>query len=131
VFETLLCPRVKALKFMSREILTGHQQISYLYLIILFLPHWAIAYLAFLLTLHIRVLTNSVSHAAWHANYENIFLGNSQCCGSRMLIPDPDFFTSRIQDLAPGSNKTKGKFFYAVLTFLVARNFTKLKIILF
>jgi hypothetical protein len=43
-----------------------------------------------------------------------------------MFIPDPDFYPSRIQKQ---QEKREGKF--VVISFFVATNFTKLKIILF
>jgi hypothetical protein len=59
-----------------------------------------------------------------------------QCCGSRMFIPDPDFYPSWIPDLGSRipdlktATKERGKKKFVVLTFYVATNFTKLKIIL-
>ncbi len=61
-------------------------------------------------------------------------VSGSQCCGSGMFIPDPDFYPSRIPDLGSRIQKqqekrgVKKKF--VVITFYVATNFTKLQIIL-
>jgi hypothetical protein len=52
-----------------------------------------------------------------------------QCCGSGIVIPDPDFYPSRISDLRYGipdpttATKEEGEKF--VLPFFVASNFTK------
>jgi hypothetical protein len=49
------------------------------------------------------------------------------CCGSGILIPDPEFYPSRISD--PGSNnsnKREGGGKFVVLPFFVAANITKL-----
>ncbi len=57
-----------------------------------------------------------------------------QCCGSGMLIPDPDFPHpgSRISDpRSKNSNKRKGWKKIVVIPFFVATNLTKLKIIVF
>ncbi len=48
-----------------------------------------------------------------------------QCCGSGMFIPDPDFYPSRI----PKQHQKRGVKFFFVIPFIVATNFTKLKII--
>jgi hypothetical protein len=49
------------------------------------------------------------------------------CCGSGMLIPNPNFYLSRI----PDQTTTKEKGEKIVSYFFVGTNFTKLKIILF
>jgi hypothetical protein len=57
-----------------------------------------------------------------------------QCCGSGMLIPDPDFLP--IPDLGSRNpdpktaTKERGEKKFVVITFHVASNFTKLQIIL-
>jgi hypothetical protein len=48
----------------------------------------------------------------------------------RSLIPDPDFYPSRIPNPKTASKERGGKKF-VVISFFVATNFTKLKIILF
>ncbi len=54
-----------------------------------------------------------------------------------MLIPDPDFYLSRIPDLGTRisdpktATKERGEKKLVVIPFLAATNFTKLKIILF
>ncbi len=52
-----------------------------------------------------------------------------QCGGSGMFIPDPDFYPSRIPD-PKRATKESGVKKFVVITFYVATNFTKLKIIL-
>jgi hypothetical protein len=53
-----------------------------------------------------------------------------QCCGSGMLIPDPDFNPSQIPD-PKTATKERGEKLFVVSPFYVATNFTKkLKIIL-
>ena len=55
----------------------------------------------------------------------------SQCCGSGMFIPDPDFYPSRIPDPeSKTATKERGEKKFVVITFYVATNFTKLQIIL-
>jgi hypothetical protein len=55
-----------------------------------------------------------------------------QCCGSGMFIPDTDFYPSRISDPDPKTAiKDRGVKKLVVISFFVAINFTKLKIILF
>jgi hypothetical protein len=53
----------------------------------------------------------------------------SQCCGSGMFIPDPDFYPSRIPD-PKTATKERGEKKFDVIPFSVATNFTKLYIIL-
>jgi hypothetical protein len=53
-----------------------------------------------------------------------------QCCGSRMFIPDPDFYPSRIPD-PKTTTKVRGEKTFVVIPFFAATKFTKLKIILF
>jgi hypothetical protein len=59
-----------------------------------------------------------------------------ECGGSGMFIPDPDFYPSRIPDLGSRipdpktATKERGGKKFGVITFYVATNFTKLKIIL-
>jgi hypothetical protein len=50
------------------------------------------------------------------------------CCGSGMLILDPDFYLFRIPDQTTTREERKKLF---VLPFFGATNFSKLKIILF
>jgi hypothetical protein len=54
----------------------------------------------------------------------------SQCYGSGMFIPDPDFYPFRIPD-PKTATKERGEKKLLVKPFFVATNFTKLKIILF
>ncbi len=55
-----------------------------------------------------------------------------QCCGSGMLIPDPDFCPSRIPDLgSKNSNKREGWKKLVLIPLFAAINFKKFKIILF
>ncbi len=74
------------------------------------------------------------SSPACHTQVDNVF---KQCCGSRMFIPDPDFLPIldpgfQIPDLGyKNSNKRGGGRKFFVLPFLVAKNFTKLKITVF
>jgi hypothetical protein len=52
----------------------------------------------------------------------------NQCCGSGMFIPDPG---SRIPDPDPKTaTEESGEKKFVVITFYVAKNFTKLEIIL-
>jgi hypothetical protein len=51
---------------------------------------------------------------------------NHQCCGSGMFIPDPSLCPSRIPDPTTAIEGWGGKI--VVLLFLVASNFTKLKV---
>jgi hypothetical protein len=57
-------------------------------------------------------------------------------CLSRMFIPDPDFYPSRIPDLGSQipdpktATKERGEKKFVVIVFYVATYFTKLKIIL-
>jgi hypothetical protein len=57
--------------------------------------------------------------------------GRRQCCGSGMIIPDPDFCPSRISDTRIQATKEKGAKKFVVLSFFVATNITKLKILLY
>jgi hypothetical protein len=60
------------------------------------------------------------------------FSQKMQCCGSGgsgMFIPDPDFYPFRILDPKTATKEGPKKIF--VKPFFVAKNFTKLKIILF
>jgi hypothetical protein len=45
-----------------------------------------------------------------------------------MFIPDPDFYPSRIPDLKTATNE-RGEKKIVVITFYVATNFTKLKVL--
>jgi hypothetical protein len=60
---------------------------------------------------------------------QEIKTGLSQCCGSGIFIPDPDFYPSRIPD-PKTATKERGEKCFFVKHFFVATNFTKLKIIL-
>jgi len=51
------------------------------------------------------------------------------CCGSGMFIPESDFYPSRIPD-PKTATKERGEKKFVVITFYIATNFTKLKIIL-
>ena len=73
-------------------------------------------------------------HNSWPADTspERIRKRISQCCGSGMFIPDPYFYPFRLPDLgSKNSNKREGWKKIVVKPFFVAKNFTKLKIILF
>jgi hypothetical protein len=52
-------------------------------------------------------------------------------CGSGMFIPDPDFYPAWIPDLGPNNINNKRGGEKIVLPFLVATNFTNLKIKVF
>jgi hypothetical protein len=60
-------------------------------------------------------------------NYEQnkMLREENQCCGSGMLIPDPDFCPSRIPD-PKTATKEKGEKKFVVLPFFVATNITKI-----
>jgi hypothetical protein len=53
-----------------------------------------------------------------------------QCCGSGMLIPDPDFYPSRIPNQTTATKEDGERNLLTYLLFL-ATKITKLKIILF
>ncbi len=57
---------------------------------------------------------------------------DQQCCGSGMVIPDPDLCPSRISDsVSKNSKKNEWWKKFVVLRFFVASYITKFKIILF
>jgi hypothetical protein len=77
-------------------------------------------------------------HRSYEGTYAKVDSSLSQCCGSGMFIPDPDFYPfrisdpgSRIQDPKTATKETGWKKF--VILLFVATNFTKLNtgIILF
>ena len=57
-------------------------------------------------------------------------VNNLRCCGSGMLIPDPDFCPSRIPD-PKTATKDRGRIKFVVVPFFVATNITKFKLVLF
>jgi hypothetical protein len=54
-----------------------------------------------------------------------------QCYGSGMLIPDPDFYPSRILDLGSNNSNRRGGEKICCLTFICSHKLHKMKIILF
>jgi hypothetical protein len=61
---------------------------------------------------------------------KHIFITDRQCCVSRMFIPDPDFYPSRIPDPKTATKERDEKKFIFI-PLLLATNFTKFKITFF